>query len=79
MIRYLDFDNGISREALSKGVFEKIQSLSQVDTNVLIQGERGTCKESVARTIHDGSTHKDGEFVAVNCAAIIADSREGDH
>jgi DNA-binding NtrC family response regulator len=37
---------------------------------VLILGESGTGKELVARAIHDNSTCSDGEFVAVNCAAL---------
>jgi transcriptional regulator with PAS, ATPase and Fis domain len=37
---------------------------------VLVVGESGTGKEMVARTLHDLSPHKEGEFVAVNCVAI---------
>jgi two-component system response regulator HydG len=37
---------------------------------VLITGESGTGKELVARAIHDYSSRADGQFVAVNCAAL---------
>jgi two-component system nitrogen regulation response regulator NtrX len=37
---------------------------------VLIYGENGTGKESVAHVIHEQSPRKEGPFVEVNCAAI---------
>ena len=37
---------------------------------VLLLGESGTGKEVFARAIHHLSLHKDGPFVAINCAAI---------
>lgn len=37
---------------------------------VLIQGETGTGKELVARSLHFDGTRRDGPFVEVNCASI---------
>ena len=53
-----------------KEIFHLINRLSHVDTTVLIRGESGTGKELVARAIHLNSPRKNGEFVAINCAAI---------
>ena len=53
-----------------KEIFHLINRLSHVDTTVLIRGESGTGKELVARAIHLNSPRKNGDFVAINCAAI---------
>ena len=39
-------------------------------TTILIQGESGTGKDLIAKTIHYESTRENGPFVAINCSAI---------
>src|SRR5207249_825481 len=51
-------------------MFELIKHVASSNTNVLIEGETGTGKESVARALHDGAPARSGPLVAVNCAAL---------
>ncbi len=51
-------------------IYELIEKVSQIDSNVLITGESGTGKELVAQAIHKLSTRRDNPFVVVNCAGV---------
>ena len=53
-----------------KQMLEQIERAAASDAWVLIQGENGTGKESVAHLVHQNSPRKEGPFVEVNCAAI---------
>src|SRR6201993_63862 len=67
----------IPPEAIVFGRSEAMQSLRErldkvacANVPVLIQGERGTGKDIIARMIHGLSPWKSGPFVKVNCPAI---------
>jgi DNA-binding NtrC family response regulator len=51
-------------------VLSMVSSVAPADTTVLITGESGTGKELVAHAIHGMSSHANGPFVTINCAAI---------
>ena len=51
-------------------VFRLMESAIRSPITVLLEGETGTGKELIARTIHSSSERKDRPFVAVNCAAL---------
>lgn len=54
----------------SKKLAEYIQLVSPTDMSVLIIGESGTGKEVVAKSIHQNSSRKNNNFIAVDCGAI---------
>jgi transcriptional regulator with GAF, ATPase, and Fis domain len=51
-------------------VFSTLELVAPMNSTVLIQGETGTGKELIARTIHHNSPRHDQHFVAFNAAAI---------
>ncbi len=63
--------NSISGNSLPiKMLRKQIAAAAPSDTWILIQGENGTGKELVARTIHQMSSRASEPLVDVNCAAI---------
>ena len=64
------FQNIIGQSAAMQKIFETVAQVSDLAANLLIEGENGTGKEIIARTIHFNSSRASGPFVPVNCAAI---------
>ena len=51
-------------------LYKQIAQVAPTNATIYIQGESGSGKELVARTIHERSQRASGPFVAVNCAAL---------
>ena len=51
-------------------VMETVAQVAEYDVNVLLLGDSGTGKTSLARKIHYQSSRADRPFVDINCAAI---------
>src|SRR5688572_18431804 len=64
------FDHIIGRDSTMQQLFSTLERVARMNSTVLIQGETGTGKELIARTIHHHSSRADQKFVAFNSAAI---------
>lgn len=56
----------------------KLKRYARVPHYVLITGERGTGKTTIARRLHNESARSKGEFVNVNCAGLSSDLLESE-
>lgn len=64
------FHNIISRSPDMKQIFDILPEVANASATVLINGDSGTGKELVARSLHDLSNRKKKPFIAVNCSAL---------
>jgi two-component system response regulator AtoC len=66
----------ISASAIMRKLRAQIESLSQIDKPILITGEIGSGKKTVARLIHELSIRSGFRFATVNCASLPSDLLE---
>ena len=64
------FDNIVAVSRQMQKILSLIEKISSSKESILIYGESGVGKEIIARHVHDRSSLKSGEFVAINCAAM---------
>jgi PAS domain S-box-containing protein len=60
----------VSRSPAMRELFELLPQVAASDATVLIEGETGTGKELVAKTLHALSRRRTGPCVAVSCGAL---------
>ncbi|WP_057937801.1 sigma-54-dependent transcriptional regulator [Algoriphagus resistens] len=63
-----DMVTGKSKKA--RAIIEQVERVGPTNFSVIVQGETGTGKESLARLIHQKSLRKDAPFVAVDCGCL---------
>src|SRR5471030_1168773 len=68
----------IGRSPAMQEIYRLVARLMQTDLTVMISGESGTGKELVARALHDYGKRRNGQFLAINIAAIPRDLIESD-
>ena len=64
------FGNIIGKSSKMQNVFELIYKVAPATASILIEGESGTGKDLVAKSIHYNSPRHDHPFIAVNCSAL---------
>jgi len=72
------FSNVIGRSRGFLHVLDQAARVAPSDATVLIQGETGTGKEVLAKSIHFNSLRREQSFVTINCAAIPKDLMESE-
>ncbi len=60
----------IGRDRSMREIYTILEKIAPTDTTVVIEGETGTGKEVVARTIHQQSRRRDGPFMVFDCGAV---------
>ncbi len=66
----VQFHDLVGKSQPMQRIYRLIRDLAEVDATVLIEGDTGTGKELVARTIHFASHRRDKPFIPVNCAGL---------
>ena len=72
------FDNVIGRSKAFLNVLDQAARVAPSNATVLIQGETGTGKEVLAKSIHFNSPRRERPFITINCAAIPRDLVESE-
>jgi len=70
--RHTDYLDIKSNSPLYEKVLEKIQTVAEYNTTVLLTGESGTGKEVAARLLHQASPRAKNPFIPINCGSVPA-------
>ncbi|MCC0663729.1 sigma 54-interacting transcriptional regulator [Clostridioides sp. ZZV15-6597] len=63
-------DTVIMYGVVMRPIMNTVNHVSKTDVSVLLLGESGTGKSSLARYIHHNSNRASGSFITINCATI---------
>jgi two-component system, NtrC family, response regulator HydG len=64
------FHNMIGQSSKMQEIYDLLETLSDIETTVLITGESGTGKEMVSKALHYSGDRKDKPLIKVNCSAL---------
>ena len=60
----------VGRSPAMREIFGLVERIAPTDATVLIEGETGTGKDMIARTLHQLSPRADKPFIVVDCGAV---------
>lgn len=61
-----------------QNIIKQVLKIAGIDVTVMIRGESGTGKTTLAKAIHYLSSRKNGPFIEINCSAIPAELLEAE-
>ena len=64
------FGDIIGRNRTMREIYAILEKIAPTDATVIIEGETGTGKEVVARTLHNRSRRREGPFIVFDCGAV---------
>ena len=64
------FGEAVGPSLAMRSIFGVLERIAQTDATVLLEGETGTGKDVIARSIHAASPRKAQPFVVVDCGAV---------
>jgi len=64
------FGDALGTSLAMRQIFGVLERIAPTDASVLLEGETGTGKDVLARSIHQISARKDQPFVVVDCGAV---------
>jgi len=78
VVSQYSFGNIIGKSKVMHDVYENIRKVAPSSATALIEGDSGTGKELVAKSIHFNSPRRDKPFIAVNCSALAENLLESE-
>jgi two-component system, NtrC family, response regulator AtoC len=72
------FDQVAATSPVMAAIYRMLPQVIERATTVLLTGETGTGKETLARCIHHNGPSRSGRFVAVNCGALAENLLESE-
>ncbi|WP_404450591.1 sigma 54-interacting transcriptional regulator [Virgibacillus necropolis] len=66
----LSIEGIISESKSMKQILKTVNKIAPLNVPVILQGESGVGKSTIAKLIHKQSARRDGPFIEVNCATI---------
>ncbi len=64
------FEGMVGKSRAMERVMDLVEKVADSDVSVVIEGETGTGKELVARSLHRNSSRHDRPFLPINCGAL---------
>ncbi len=64
------YSNIIGNSKIMRQLYNLLEQIKHSNNTILVQGENGTGKELIAKSIHDNSVRKNQPFIVQNCSAL---------